>query len=279
MNEILNIKEAIANLKMSITKADRSFDDYVLTGDEWYSPDWQIERCFFQLLAVSEAMGLMELHKMILLEYSAARDSDKKFLAASDGPDGQPYSLIISRIRQFLGAIQQFYPTEETATITKDVLQILRDIHYTITDKALFVRVPKDEKDVHVRIEGILKCVFPDLKHKPVLTKAIKNFEPDTGIPSIKTLIEYKFLSRVEDIRLIADQVLADTRGYVSKEWSRFIYLIYETNRFRSEKQWIQLLRQSEVPETTTIVVLSGEPSQRGNKKNTTRKKTVAGQE
>ena len=279
MNEILNIKEAIANLKMSITKADRSFDDYVLTGDEWYSPDWQIERCFFQLLAVSEAMGLMELHKMILLEYSAARDSNEKFLAASKTPDGEPYSLIISRIRQFLHAIQQFYPTKETATITKDVLQILRDIHYTITDKALFLRVPKDEKDVHVRIEGILKCVFPDLKHKPVLTKAIKNFEPDTGIPSIKTLIEYKFLSRVEDIPLIADQVLADTRGYVSKEWSRFIYLIYETNRFRSEKQWIQLMRQSEVPETTTIVVLSGEPSKRGNKKNTTRKKTVAGQE
>jgi len=279
MNEILNIQEAIAKLKMSIKEADSSFDNLMMYGDEWASPNWEIERCFFQLLAIAEAMGLMELHKMILLEYSAARDSNEKFLAASKTPDGEPYSLIISRIRQFLHAIQQFYPTKETATITKDVLQILRDIHYTITDKALFLRVPKDEKDVHVRIEGILKCVFPDLKHKPVLTKAIKNFEPDTGIPSIKTLIEYKFLSRVEDIPLIADQVLADTRGYVSKEWSRFIYLIYETNRFRSEKQWIQLMRQSEVPETTTIVVLSGEPSKRGNKKNTTRKKTVAGQE
>ena len=59
----------------------------------------------------------------------------------------------------------------------------------------------------------MLKCVFPDLKHKPVLTKQIKNFEPDTGISSSATLIEYKFLSRAEDVGPLADELLADTRG------------------------------------------------------------------
>jgi hypothetical protein len=112
-----------------------------------------------------------------------------------------------------------------------------------------------------------LKCVFPDLKHKPTLTKQIKNFEPDTGIPSIETLIEYKFLSRREDIATIADEVLADTRGYTSRDWNRFLYVIYETNRIRPEKDWNQLLRQSGVPENTTIVVLGGEPTRRKRKK------------
>ena len=51
---------------------------------------------------------------------------------------------------------EQFYPTDEPTKITKDLLQIIRDIHYTITDKALFDDVPKNEKDVHIRIEGIL---------------------------------------------------------------------------------------------------------------------------
>jgi hypothetical protein len=176
----------------------------------------------------------------------------------------------LSLIRRFSRVIAAFYPREEQTKITKDLLQIIRDIHYVITDVALFRSIPANENDVHIRIEGILKCVFPDLKHKPTLTKQIKNFEPDTGIPSIETLIEYKFLSRKEDISIIADEILADTRGYTSRDWSRFLYVIYETNRFRTEKDWNELLRQSGVSENTTAVVLSGEPFKRKKQKKKT---------
>lgn len=267
MNEALNIKEAIAKLKTSISNADNDFEKFIMTGDEWYHPSWSIETCFLKLLAIVEGMGLMELHKMILSEYLDEKNSKEGFLRQGNTPDGEPYSKDASRLRQLLHAIEQFFPTKDSTVITKGVLQILRDIHYTITDKALFMKVPQNEQDVHIRIEGILKCVFPDLKHKPTLTKPIKNFEPDTGIPSIETLIEYKFLSRPDNVKDIADEVLADTRGYTSKDWSHFIYVIYETNRFRPEKEWVQLLRQSGVPENTTIVVLSGEAPKRHKKK------------
>ena len=143
----------------------------------------------------------------------------------------------------------------------KDLLQIIRNIHYVITDTAVFATVPANEKDVHLRIEAILKCVFPDLKHKPTLSKQIKNFEPDSGISSLRTLVEYKYVSRKEDVGAIADQLLADTRGYTSKDWERFLYVIYETNRFRTEDDWNQFMRESDVPMNTTVVVLSGEPT------------------
>ena len=74
---------------------------------------------------------------------------------------------------------------------------------------------------------------------------------------------------------LIADQILADTRGYTSKDWNRFLYVIYETNRFRTEKDWNLFLEQSGVPKNTTVVVLSGEPapsSVKKEKKSTARK-------
>jgi hypothetical protein len=263
MNEMLNIQEAITTLKTAISSASSSFEELVYyPGHPFNDADWRIETCFLRLLTIVEALGLSELHKMILSEYVTIKGSEEGFKKA-EIVDGEPFSKHISRIRQFLRAIEQFFPTKDSTTITKDVLQILRDIHYTITDKALFVKVPQNERDVHIRIEGILKCVFPDLKHKPTLTKPIKNFEPDTGIPSIETLIEYKFLSRPDDVKNVADEVLADTRGYVSKDWSHFIYVIYETNRFKPEKEWVQLLRHSGVPENTTVVVLSGEPPKR----------------
>jgi hypothetical protein len=267
MKQIPNIKEAIHDLKNKTSEADHKFDEWVMTEDDWRDPSWLIERCFLQLLAITEALELEEFRKMIHVEYGEIKISKGGFSAEGQTPDGEPYSLVISKIRCFIYVLESFFPKEDHTKITKDLLQIIRDIHYVITDKVLFRTTPSNEKDVHLRIEGILKCVFPDLKHKPTLTKQIKNFEPDTGIPSIETLIEYKFLSSKEDIAAIADQVLADTRGYTSRDWNHFVYVIYETNRFRTEKDWNQLLTQSGVSENTTVVVLSGEPPKSKKKK------------
>lgn len=267
MVEVLNIKDAITGLKTLMSEAGKTFNDWIITSEDWHEPDWIIEICYLRLLAIIESIGLLELRKMVFAEYNEKKNSKDAFKVVGTDASGEPYSIDLSRLRQLFRTVEQFFQTKESTTITKDIMQILRDIHYTITDKTLFVKVPQNEADVHIRIEGILKCVFPDLKHKPTLTKPIKNFEPDTGISSINTLIEYKYLCRKEDITAIADQVLADTRGYISKDWNHFIYVIYETNRFRPEKDWIQLLRQSGVPENTKLIVLSGEPPQKRKKK------------
>jgi hypothetical protein len=273
MSESLNIAGAIADLKGSLSNASQRFDEFFYNpADEYNDADWLIEKCFLQLLAIAEAIGLVELQKIILSEYVALKESKEGFTKA-EVIGGEPFSTCLARIRQLLRSIEQFFPKQESTEITKDVLQILRDIHYTITNTVLFAKLPQSEQDVHIRIEGILKCIFPDLKHKPSLTKPIKNFEPDTGIPSIETLIEYKYLSRPEDIGRIADEVLADTRGYTSKDWSNFIYVIYETNRFRPEKEWVQLLTQSGVTENTNIVVLSGEPPKKRKKRTSSARK------
>ena len=210
-------------------------------------------------------------------EYVAIKGLKQGFIKAEVDEDGEPSSKVITRITCYMRALENLFPDYKKTTVTIELLQIIRDIHYIITDAAVFQRAPENENDVHIRIEAVLKCVFPDLKHKPVLTKQIKNFEPDTGIPSLQTLIEYKYLSRKSDIGLIADQLLTDTRGYASKDWTRFLYVIYETNRFRTEKDWNLFLREAEVPNNTTIVVLGGEPSSKKRvspKKNAAEKKT-----
>lgn len=268
MKTTLEIKQALQNLDERISKAYRSLDDWIGSGEEeWLDPSWLVESCFLQLLSIAEAFGLPEFRKMIESEYLEVKRSDGGFSAwKTGGPDDRPYLVVLGRIRCYAYALGGMFPKEESTTVTKDVLQIVRDIHYVITDKAVFRTTPANETDVHLRIEGILKCVFPDLRRKPTLTKQIKNFVPDTGIPSVQTLVEYKFLATKQDVSRIADEILADTRGYTSRDWTRFLYVIYETHRFRTENQWNQLLRESDVPENTVVVVLSGEPPKRKNK-------------
>lgn len=188
MIQSLDVSVALADFSSKIADAMRNYDNWIITDDEHWYPAWEIEACFVQILAIVEAMGLKELHKMISSDYAHFKKSKEGFAASKMGPD-EPYSTCLSRIRQYLHAIRSFFPQEDQTKVTKDLLHIIRDIHYVITDKALFGGAPRSERDVHVRIEGILKCVFPDLKHKPALTKSIKNFEPDTGIPSIRTLL------------------------------------------------------------------------------------------
>jgi len=261
MKDFPDFKEAIQRLKENISRASQDYRAWIETGDDFQEPSWLIETCFLRLLAITEALQLEEFRKIIHSEYSNIKNSKEGFSKSDQTLDGDPYSIGLSIIGRFTRVVESFYPREDDTKVTKDLLQIIRDIHYVITDKDLFRTIPANENDVHLRIEGILKCVFPDLKHKPTLTKQIKNFEPDTGIPSIDTLIEYKFLSKRQDVPIIADQVLADTRGYTSRDWHRFLYVIYETHRFKTETDWNELLRQSGVPANTTAVVLSGEPT------------------
>jgi len=264
IKDTMDIQSAIQNLETQISKASSRFHEWAMTNEDWFEPSWFIEVCFLQLLTIAESLDLQEFRKMAFEEYSALKISKKGFTAAASDPDGEPYSVVLGRIRCYSRVLENLFQVDKKTTVTKDLLQIIRDIHYVITDTNVFQGTPTNEKDVHLRIEAILKCVFPDLKHKPTLTKQIKNFEPDTGIPSLKTLVEYKFLSRKADISPIADQLLADTRGYTSKDWSQFLYVIYETNRFRTERDWNIFLRESGVPTNTTVVVLGGEPPANG---------------
>lgn len=276
MKNKIDIQIAIQNLVTQINKASRQFAEWVMTDEDWDDPSWLIESCFFQLLTVTETLSLPEFRRMVYEEYVSVKGSTKGFNKSGVDPEGDPYSIVIGRLRCYTLALENLFPDVKLTTVTKDLLQIIRDIHYVITDTAVFQNTPENENDVHIRIEAVLKCVFPELKHKPVLTKQIKNFVPDTGIPSLQTLVEYKYLSRKSDVGLIADQLLADTRGYTSKDWTRFLFVIYETNRFRTEKDWNLFLRESEVPSNTSIVVLGGEPATKRkvtSKRNTTKKK------
>jgi hypothetical protein len=261
------IRSIIDDLRKAAILAQSEFEKGVLgyAESEFDTPDnaaWSIEVAFLKLLTATDFLELKSLNALITKDIKNAKSAntaEKGFAECKIGPE-EPYSKWMGRFYQYLRAIEIIGGSDIEHSVTKDLKEILRATEYPITDTKLFGSVPKSEDDVHRRIEGVLRCVFPDLKHKPQITKQIKNFEPDTGLPDIQTLIEYKYISKATDVPIIADQILADTRGYHSLEWKYFVYVLYETNRFRPEREWNQMLRECGVPDNTTAIVLSGEP-------------------
>lgn len=255
------ISAALDAIASNISRADQNFYES-LHGDEWAESGvgWYLQLAFAQLLTLAEALQLPLLRSDIAQDLESAKGEG---LSSVDcDPTGEPHLKWAAPVRRHVRTIQSIFAGEPSRTITKDLESILRAAIYSITDRRVFGTPPQDERAVHLRLEAVLKCVFPDLKHKPTLSKSIKNFEPDTGIASIQTLIEYKFLSSSNAVSQIADELLADTRGYTSHEWTSFVYVIYETQRFRPESEWRQLLRDCGVDTRTLVVVLSGEPAE-----------------
>jgi len=249
---------ALDKISERIGIADSSFYEYALTDDEWRggSASWHLELAFVQLMALTEALELPILRAEIAVAFAEAQKEG--ILTGDADPNGEPHLKWAASARRYWAALHGNFGSEPARTITKDLESILRDATYSIINPAIFSTPPEDEATVHLRIENLLKCILPDLVHKPRLGKPIKNFEPDTGIPSIQTLIEYKFLSSAVQVPQVVDELLADTRGYISPEWNSFVYVVYETERFRSESQWRQLLRDCAVESSATVVVMSG---------------------
>jgi hypothetical protein len=264
-----HIAAALDAVQQRVASADTMFSEWCDTDDEWAggAAEWHAQLAYQDLLILSELLQLPALRAEILSAREASSAVGLREIVRD--PDQDPHMACLAPVRRFLQALQAILVIEPARSVTKDIEAILRGCEYAITDKDAFAKPPADEAEVHNRIEAVLRCMFTDLIRKPRLHKPIKNFEPDTGIPSLKTLIEYKFLSSKDMAPKIADEILADTRAYASptKEWTSFIYVIYETKRFKTELEWRQLLRECEVSTNSSVIVLSGEDPQRKKSK------------
>ena len=249
--QLNSIEEILSSIRDSISEAYSAFH---AGGDT----AWRIQNAFIRMRILLEAAGLPEALRAVQeMEASARNKWDAT--EPDDEAGGEPFLLWGGKLYQYLNALEAAFGQPKAPTVTKDVVQILKATQYSITDRNCFQSPPSNESEVHARIEAVLRCIFPDLLHKPPIAKQIKNFQPDTGLPSIGTLIEYKFMADPGEEKRIADEVLADTRGYLSKDWKNYIYVIYETKRIKPESQWRQLLRESGVKPSTEIIVISGE--------------------
>ncbi len=276
----LNIESTIAAVRSSVSKAEHSTEVRARReeggADDWFH-EYQVAQslavAFEQLMVLADGLGLRGTYREI-------RKCRNEALKYSDGlstfdtdPDGEVHLRAAGGLRRLVSSLEAAYGLS-SRVVSKDLVEVLQASEYAITDPSCFPHPPASEADVHHRIEAVLKCVFPKLQTNPPIPKPIKNFKPDTGLPSVRTLVEYKFVQSKDDLSRVADEILADTRGYISRDWDNFIFVIYETRRLKGEKDWNDLLRECGTAWHTRAVVIRGEPAPDVSKKTRTPRKT-----
>ncbi len=251
------INATLTNIAESLSRANKALEDYT---EDWalQSANFHLQLAYLKLLILTEAMNLPLLRAKILHDFEQAKEED--MVAIDTDFQNRPFWKWALPVRRYVSSLRALFVAEAPRVVTRDLRSILKATNYAIHDSKVYKGQLDEEKVLHWRVENVLRCVYPDLIHKPTLSKPVKSFEPDTGIPSLQTLIEYKFLDSEEKVKQVADELLADTRGYMSEEWTSVIFAVYETKRYRSEEQWNQLFEKAGVdPARMQVIVISGE--------------------
>ncbi len=256
-----SIQAAIRAIQTRLNRATSAGDNWLLfEGDAWDKRACESYLLDAWVLLVDL---IARLNHGPLLEF--AKDEFEKCknnpTASEMGPD-EPFLIWSGQAYNLMQMVQDLYVSDDPKTSdpknVDHLLAIIRNSEYYITSRAAFGWIPCREDDVHRRLEGLLKCTYTDILTKPPLAKPIKGFIPDSGIPSLNTLLEYKFIETEAKGRTVLDEILADIGGYQTDAYDTFVFVIYETVRLFAEDEWLAGIAASKPRNRVEAIVIHG---------------------
>lgn len=139
--------------------------------------------------------------------------------------DGEPYSPVLNSIQMWLNKIKAAYGIKSGTSARRALLRHL--LGQTREIVALFDLVPGKEQDVKARVRDVVRLVFPDLTGA-VVPRTFTTFKGDFGVPSLQTVVEFKYTATEGETKTFMGGLFEDMKGYSgSREWREFVAVVY----------------------------------------------------
>ncbi|MCZ6688085.1 MAG: hypothetical protein O7H41_00575 [Planctomycetota bacterium] len=257
---VSDIKTAVHAIQTRLNRASSVGENWLLYQSDPLDADqceWYLRETWLLLVDLIERLD----HGSFLEAAKTDREACLKDPLASEMGAHELFLTWVGRADSFLSMIEELHlpsETDEESGSDDNLLDVIRNSEYYIASRAIFGWVPCREEDVHQRIDGLLKCTYTDLRKNPPLSKPIKGFIPDSGIPSLKTALEYKFIQTEVEAKAAVDEILADIGGYQSDIYDTIIFVIYEVARLFSERDWNAAVKASKPRAEVRVVILRG---------------------
>lgn len=238
------------------------FETYLHTSQESWTAYYAGE--------TEEAVRELALKLMAAFEYLRLPDTAARFRIAVEGLSatafaysehmGGMYSTTLEVIRPYVEIVEAIagLPTrQDAAAAAHDLLkQLLRS-----TARYFFLRKaePTSESNLQKEIYPVLRAAFPDTTREVPVPHVAKTYKADFGVPSLKTLVEYKYCNSKSDWPKALDEVYADMKGYAgTPQWNFFYIVFYLTNRFTTQEEVDAEFLTTASQAWTPIVVFGG---------------------
>lgn len=154
-----------------------------------------------------------------------------------------------------LVALSNVYGTSESIEITANNPFKLKQAIELLPHTALKLNYNiKDEDSIDKLIEAFLTPIYPDLNSNPSLTLPEGYRQPDSSIPSLTLLLEYKYIKNKTEIRKVIDEAQADIRNYAQSPW-QYLYFVIGMNEAYTTKEKIEMTLLKEPSSFKKIIV------------------------
>ena len=236
------------------TDADISNDKYFVSS--------KIEEAYLFAIALAEKHGFN-----LMADYIKSRKP--KF-----GPDllesyysevvGEPMLLSIFPLYDMIRTIRELYLPEQTteATVFESEWATVRKLLGNLPLCAATLGYEfADETSLNRFAEAILRGMYPDLNPNPSIDLPISYTLPDTGIPNIGLLIEYKYLREESEFPShVRDEMQADVRNWAgTRKWTGLIFCVYQQRTFFTEESVYKILMtDSTTFQHLSVVLIAG---------------------
>ncbi len=267
--KILRTKLAKFNGKWDETR----IDDIIAGEDEYYLPS-ELEKVYLFALALTEKHGLN-----LLANYIRTRKPQfgpKMLETYYSSMLGEDMLISTFPIFDLIRTLEELYfqKNEEKDDGLKSKWITVRKILRNLPVCATSLDYEFDCEDKLDKFsEAILKSRYSDVNSNPTIDIATSYTMPDTGIPSLKLLIEYKYMGKKADFsNRIRDEMQAAIRNWAgNKSWNAIIFCVYQTSSFFKEKELLRVITGDKTSfDHISVVLITGAGSR--NESSTYRK-------
>lgn len=117
---------------------------------------------------------------------------------------------------------------------------------------------PANESDVRNACLSVCRIAFPDTRREIGIPQIVKNYKGDLGVPSLRTMAEFKFVDSRDEMKVSLDGVFADMRGYKCPDWDTFYGVFYMTGPYYTQEDVELQFRDVKADVSWKPIVLQG---------------------
>lgn len=211
---------------------------------------YHLEAAFRGIGALAERLGVPSIER----EATSLR-SDRVYLEKTSRPfEGDIHSDAYSKAHACFAPLRAM--SNAKAITSHGVLRnILLKTGMIIQDSGI---VPTTEAELRNAILKVCKYSFTDAMKEVGIPRILKHTKGDIGIPSLRTMVEFKFINSETELKSSLDGVYADMKGYKHHDWDTFYGVLYMTDIFCTQEDVEREFELVSADKTWTPIVVHG---------------------
>ncbi|PNA00939.1 MULTISPECIES: hypothetical protein [unclassified Pseudomonas] len=256
--------ESIATTLDQARKAELACDrasrqpitDSVLLNESYFAASQELQThlqaAFREICLLAEKLGVPQGLSTFQRDFENALGTSELEPCMNEG---RGFSPALKVLEVFFNSLQVISGHTRT-TANQAFEHILRSTPKMFDD--LFAP-PANEAEVRNAVLKVAQFAFPDIQREAVIPGSLKLHRTDLAVPSLRTVVEFKFARTLTTAKSCVDEFYSDMKAYTqTHQWAHFYAVLYIRGNFMTQVDLDQAFKEKNADRNWTPILLTG---------------------